>query len=149
MKKIVAILMILFAAANTSFAQDAAQFSFDSTSHDFGDVPQGPDITYNFTFTNTGKAPLVIQMAKGSCDCTKAEFSTTPVQPGEKGTIKAIFETKDKEGKFSKTIYIFSNATDRREPFEIYINGNVLVDKSKQKPAAKPSTKTTANSKKK
>ncbi len=133
MKKIFILVLSIMAGANL-FAQipsGGAKFSFGKTTHDFGAVKQGPDIVYTFEFTNTGTQPLVIYDASGSCSCTLPTFDRAPVKPGAKGKIKVLFQTKDKEGTFNKTVYIKSNATARNEPFELFIKGNVLLPKKK------------------
>jgi hypothetical protein len=129
MRRLLITLFTVCSFVITAHAQSAAQFGFTKTTHDFGSVQRGPDITYDFEFTNTGTQPLMIYDAKGSCSCTKAEFKRDPVLPGQKGKVTARFETKDKDGSFSKTLFIYSNATDRKEPFELFIKGNVLIPK--------------------
>lgn len=114
-----------------------AKFKFEKITHDFGSVKQGPDIFYDFTFTNVGTEALLIYDASGSCSCTIPSFNRAPVKPGQKGSIKVKFETKDKQGTFNKTVYIKSNATSKSEPFEIYIKGNVLTTKTTGKAKTK------------
>ena len=41
---------------------NAADFKFEVEEHNFGNVPEGPEVKYDFVFTNTGKEPLVIVM---------------------------------------------------------------------------------------
>jgi hypothetical protein len=120
-----------------------AQFKFAATNYNYGDVPKGPDAVTEFEFENTGTQELLITDCKGSCSCTKPEFSRVPVAPGGKGKIKVSFETKDKEGKFKKTVYVFSNATPAREPLELTIEGNVLVPASEVKADEKEVASTT------
>ena len=94
MKKIFLMLSLLF-CATISFAQiptAGAKFTFASTMHDFGVVKQGPDIVYDFVFTNTGTEPLIIMDASGSCSCTIPTFDRAPVMPGKTGKIKVKFE---------------------------------------------------------
>ncbi len=130
-------LSIFTIAAKAQMPTAGAKFNFAKTTYDFGTVPQGPDIVYEFAFTNTGSAPLVIYEASGSCSCTIPSFDRAPVKPGASAKIKVKFETKDKQGTFNKTVYIKSNATARNEPFEIFIKGNVATKGSKAKSAAK------------
>jgi hypothetical protein len=143
MKKI---LLLICISIFTQFANAqniptaGAKFSFSKITHDFGQVPQGPDIFYNFEFTNTGTQPLIILDASGSCSCTIPTFDRAPIKPGGKGIVKVKFETKDKEGTFNKTVYIKSNATARNEPFEIFIKGTVLVKKGVKKKLIKRRT---------
>ncbi len=95
------------AAASTLKADD---MSFTSPVHDFGTVIEGPDANCEFTFTNTGKEPIIIQKAQPSCGCTVPSFSGAPVAPGQTGTINVAYHTKGKPTAFTKTITVVSNA---------------------------------------
>jgi len=118
MKKIsvtVAALCVCFAAF--------AQMQFSKTSHDFGQVPEaGGEISYTFEFTNTGKAPVIITDVKSSCGCTTPEWTKQPVLPGKVGTVKAIFDPKDRPGVFDKEITVSTSA----EQVKLKISGEVL-----------------------
>ena len=46
------------------------KFKDKDNTHDYGEVPQGPTAEYDFEFTNTGKKPITISEAHGSCGCT-------------------------------------------------------------------------------
>lgn len=76
----------------------------------FGDVKQGPDITGEFEFTNTGTSTLVIKKITPACGCTgviadeKKEF-----QPGESGKIKFTFHTEGRTGVNEKAISVETN----------------------------------------
>jgi hypothetical protein len=71
-------------------------FKFDKKTIDFGKIKTGerPTVTYNFT--NTGNAPLDIDIVSG-CDCTDLDWTRTTVQPGEKGFVKATFKSDKAE----------------------------------------------------
>ena len=126
MKVIYSLVAILFMSFG-AFAQDNAPvFKFEQTTHDFGNVKQGPEATYNFKFTNVGKSPLIIQHCTSSCGCTISKWSQEPIMPGKTGTIAVRFATKDKTGSFNKTIYIKSNAKSLKERFELIIKGSVI-----------------------
>ena len=49
------------------------QLSFATESHDFGTIKEGDVVETEFKFTNTGKGPLIISSAQGSCGCTVPE----------------------------------------------------------------------------
>jgi hypothetical protein len=131
------ILMLAFA-----FNVNAQTIKFTSgDTHDFGSVPCGPDAVYEYEFTNTGTAPLIIGKCAGSCSCTKPTCPSQPVMPGAKGKINVHFETKDKEGAFNKSVFIKCNATNINPnvgQYEIFLKGNVLVKGAKAKKAAVP-----------
>jgi len=133
MKKIfmsvVCLMMVL--AGSHAFAQKGAAgpaFKFkDGDVFDFGEVAEGPDVTHDFIFTNTGNAPLIVQDATPSCSCTTPEWDKNPVMPGQTGKIKVGFKTKDHPGPFTKEIYIRSNAVvpNGEKRYTIYIKGTV------------------------
>ena len=74
---------------------------FDKKTIDFGKIKTGerPEVTYNFT--NTGDAPLDIDLVSG-CDCTELDWTRSTVQPGEKGFVKATFKSDKAEAEDHK-----------------------------------------------
>lgn len=87
-----------------------AQITFDNESHDFGTIEYAGNGTYEFKFKNTGKEPLIISDAKGSCGCTVPTYpKNIPIKPGEIQVIKVTYDTK-RAGNFTKTVTVTSNA---------------------------------------
>ena len=80
---------------------------FEYTEVDFGPVKKGETREHVFGFTNEGDEALIIEFVS-ACDCTTLEYSEDPVQPGGKGTIKAIFDssTMDKSEKMDIDIIL-------------------------------------------
>lgn len=76
--------------------------------HDFGDIPKDNPVKIKFVFTNTGNAPLIITEVEPSCGCTAADYTKTPVMPGQKGFVLATYDAED-SGNFSKSITVTSN----------------------------------------
>ena len=76
---------IVFAALSLLFSVSlihAQQISFEKKTHDFGTFPEETGkITYEFVFTNTGDAPLVLNKVSASCGCTTPEWTKEPVGP--------------------------------------------------------------------
>jgi hypothetical protein len=70
--------------------------TFDKKLHDFGTIKMGdqPMIVYNFT--NTGDAPLDIEIITG-CDCTELDWTRSTVAPGEKGFVSAKYNSNKAE----------------------------------------------------
>jgi Protein of unknown function (DUF1573) len=135
------IIIIIASAILFGYQANAQVLTFGGgDTHDFGTVPCGPDAVYEYEFTNTGTAPLLIQKCAGSCSCTKPTCPTQPIMPGQKGKIIVHFETKDKEGAFNKSVFIKCNATNVNPnvgQYEIFIKGNVLVKGAKATKTAK------------
>lgn len=102
---------------------NAPVMSFETKEHDFGTIAQDDNGTYLFMFTNTGKEPLVIKEAHGSCGCTVPRWPHSPVNPGQKDTIKVTYDTH-RIGVFTKTVTITSNA--KESPMVLSIKGKVL-----------------------
>jgi hypothetical protein len=108
--------------------------SFKETEFNFGKVKEGEKVQHEYEFTNTGKEPLVISNAKGSCGCTVPQWPKEPIAPGKSGKIKVEFDSKGKPGPANKQVTITAN-TDPVQSI-IYIKGEVIGDPNK--PAAQP-----------
>lgn len=123
---ILTFLLVAAAAVSTvAVAQDQKPvLTFETTDHDFGTVTEeGGPISHEFVFTNTGKAPVIISNVKASCGCTTPSWTKEPVAPGQKGTITAQYNPKNRPGAFRKSITITSNADPSTSV--LYIKGNV------------------------
>ena len=90
-------------------SENAAVMSFKETEYDFGTIKQGKVVDHTFTFTNTGKTPLVIESASASCGCTVPEWTKTPVAPGEQGEVKVQFNSAGKNGQQAPMVTIRAN----------------------------------------
>jgi len=105
---------------------------FAETSFDYGEIMEGEKVVHNYAFTNTGKEPLIISNAKGSCGCTVPDWPREPIAPGASGEIKVQFDSKGKgkvEGAAqSKRVTITAN-TDPANTY-LTIKGNVKKDPS-------------------
>ena len=149
-KNILSIAFLLFASV-TMYAQDKptltnvgnenpnqASFKFTEEAFDFGTIMQGDKVLHDFEFTNTGKEPLIISQAAGSCGCTVPEWPKEPIAPGAKNVIKVTFNSAGKQGMQDKTVTLQSNA--KQNPMVIHLKGN--VDKPIEQPGAADPNKT-------
>lgn len=134
MKKTILMLTVAMGFALTSTAQEsvtesvdpnAPEFKFEKETFDYGDIPHKSDGVREFVFTNTGKTPLIISNATGSCGCTTPDWPKDPIAPGAKGVIKVKYDT-NRLGAFTKTVTITSNAKTARKV--LTIKGKVLGD---------------------
>ncbi len=110
------------AAPTGSTDPNAAIMTFDSKEHDYGTIEQDASGVYLFMFTNTGKEPLVIKEARGSCGCTVPKWPHNPIAPGQEDTVKVTYDTH-RIGVFQKTVTITSNA--KESPLVLSIKGKV------------------------
>ncbi|HEU5146952.1 MAG TPA: DUF1573 domain-containing protein [Chryseosolibacter sp.] len=88
-----------------------AAFSWGNTSHDFGKTKVGQPLTYEFRFTNTGMAPLIISSVKASCGCTVTAYTKDPVEHGTSGFVRATYDAQ-KPGVYSKTVAVYANTPE-------------------------------------
>jgi hypothetical protein len=127
MKKLFSLVMLL--SALTLFAQPAIKF--DSMTIDFGTIKEEDGkVTKKFEFTNTGNEDLILTGVKPSCGCTAADYTKTPVSPGQKGFISATYNPYNHPGSFNKNIKVTTNEPKFQEdantsPHMIYIKGYV------------------------
>lgn len=101
------------AQKNSTAKINGPEIQFEKSHIDFGTVKVGEVKAQTITFTNIGNKPLLLDDVISSCDCTEVEWPKAPVMPGKKGSIKAIYTSKN-PGLISKRLTVLSNAeTDR------------------------------------
>lgn len=104
--------------------------TWETASHDFGDIEQGDKVEYTYRFTNSGSEPLIITNVTTQCGCTTPKgWPRDPVPPGGKGEIIAAFNSAGKFGKQHKVVTIVSNAVNS-EGAQLILNVNVLEKKN-------------------
>ena len=59
-----------------------AAFAWTQTEFDFGKIKVNNPVSNEFSFLNSGDAPLVIAGVKASCGCTVTDYSKEPIEPG-------------------------------------------------------------------
>lgn len=84
-------------------------FAFTEENHNFGTIEEGVKAEYDFEFTNTGDAPLIITNAQGSCGCTVPSPPKDPIAPGETGKIHVSFNSAGRPGNQQKTVTLNAN----------------------------------------
>jgi len=82
--------------------------TFIESVKDLGIVQEGDKKKLVYSFTNTGTAPLIIELAT-TCKCTDITWPKEPIPPGGSGEIKAIFDSSGFEGIVKKSIDIIAN----------------------------------------
>lgn len=131
MKKL-AFIICMALAPMMSFSQQATAaynntlepiIKFETEVIDYGKIQRNADGIRFFRFKNVGSAPLIIESVKGMCGCTVPTKPEEPIMPGESGEIKVKYAT-DRVGRFTKTVTIISNATEK--PKVVKIKGEVL-----------------------
>ncbi len=88
---------------------------FDKRELELGEVQKGDTRSFEYTFTNEGKVPAKVMLIQ-ACDCTTIEHNDAKTYaPGESGTIKITFDSKDKDEDETITIDIYLEQNDKKE----------------------------------
>ena len=107
------------AAERDAQAIDFPSVTFDKTTHDFGEIMNGTPVETVFTYTNSGKSPLVVTDIKSTCGCTVPQgWSREPLAPGASSQFTVKFNGKG-ANKVSKTITLTTNTEKGREQVRI------------------------------
>ena len=106
------------AADRDAKAGDLPVMTFTESEFDFGTIDAGTNVEHVFKFTNTGKAPLVIVDAKGSCGCTVPTWPKEPIAPGATGELLVKFNGSGKN-QVSKTVTVTANTEKGKETLVI------------------------------
>ena len=139
MKKVIFTLSLLvaammsFNAAAQEVGSSGATIEIDKDSHDYGTIEQGGNGECVFVVTNTGNAPLIISMCKGSCGCTVPSCPKEPIAPGASAEIKVKYDT-NRIGPINKSVTVTSNADNEPQKI-IRIKGNVKAKATPPAPA--------------
>ena len=155
MRKLTTLLLLLIGCSIASFAQEDetepsidygnaiqdeetvsdepdstwAGISFDKQTHNYGSLPFNGDGTCEFTFTNTGTGPLILNDVKSTCGCTVPEWPHDIIKPGKSAKIKVVYNTK-RSGSFTKGITVTCNAKGN-ETVRLIIKGEVAPQPDK------------------
>ncbi len=90
-------------------SQKLPELIFESLEHDFGKMKEGEKVEYDFRFTNTGEAPLIISDVKASCGCTTPSWPKGVIKQGGSDLIRVVYNSQGHPGQFSKGIVVTSN----------------------------------------
>jgi len=93
----------------------ASKIKFDKPSHDFGTIKEGDVVETVFKFTNTGNSDLIITNAKASCGCTIPQWPKKPIKPGDKDSIRVVFNSHGKRNIQQKTVTLTTNTVKGNE----------------------------------
>ena len=109
MKKTIILFAFTF-ISSIGFAQNGPKIVFSAKDNtiDYGQVTKTENGTRDFTFTNTGNAPLIITNVLSTCGCTVPTKPTEPIMPGKTGKITVKYNMAP--GPIRKTITVESNA---------------------------------------
>lgn len=100
--------------------------TFKESDIDAGRILQGDEVTHTYTFTNTGKKPLVISDISSSCGCTvPRNYPKGKIMPGEGGDIEVTYNSDAKWGDQVSVIAITANTQPNRT--ELLLRAHVVA----------------------
>ncbi len=113
---LVALALLILAACETASKKKEVvkvtadtQIKFNELHHKFGTLTEGETVGCFFKFTNIGSDPLLLSKVTPGCGCTSAQYTQTPVMPGDSGEIEIRFDTRGFSGKQYKVIKVEAN----------------------------------------
>lgn len=134
--KILSILACVLLVSTIATAQEQEKkgtLTFDKTIHDFGTVKEeAGKVTYEFEFTNSGEAPVIISNVTASCGCTTPQWDKEPILPGKKAKVTVGYSTTGRPGPFVKSLVVLNNGNP--SSITLQIKGEV-TPKPKATPA--------------
>lgn len=126
-------LLILFLSLTaTAFISNAQEMprdapltsvQFETTTIDYGNIPQGSSGLRIFKFKNVGNQTLFVYNVFTTSHCKIISKPTAGIAPGESGQIEILYDTKVK-GKIVKTLTVKANVENGIIPLNLI--GTVL-----------------------
>lgn len=96
-----------------------------ATTYDFGAFDEDLGVVYcDFLLVNRGPEPMSILSARANCGCTRPEYSTEPIAPGDTAKVRVGYDPKGRPGRFSKLITVDCSAAPLRT--RLTIRGTVI-----------------------
>ncbi|MCM1521678.1 MAG: DUF1573 domain-containing protein [Muribaculaceae bacterium] len=88
---------------------------WETQTHDFGAFDEDMGVVYcEFRLVNEGAEPISIMSARANCGCTRPEYSTAPVAPGDTAVIRVGYDPKGRPGRFQKQVTVDCSAPPLR-----------------------------------
>lgn len=102
---------------------------FAESGHNFGPVPRGAKVRYNFILTNRLGEPVTIVDVRASCGCTTGKASASTVPVGGSAVIEAEMDTRNFVGvKRTQLILTLMTAQGQETEVRLAVESNILSD---------------------
>jgi len=117
-------------AGSTACGQQWAEEMFDETSHDFGTVARGAEVSHTFTLENIYEEDAHVSDIRSTCGCTTVTIDQSFLKTWEKAKITTTVDTKAYHGQKDSTLTV---VFDKPFPAEVrlqihsYIRRDVVV----------------------
>ena len=94
---------------------EITEFEFNEEMHNFGTLEAGEIALFSFVITNSGNSNLILENIETDCGCITADFTRTPILPGQTGIVEVEFDSSGLIGKQFKTIEIYANTKKTKQ----------------------------------
>jgi len=109
MQRLLFVALLLYVAAPSrgqTVSDDTKVLSVSSAMHDFGSIPQGKPVTWEYMLTNHSADTIRMQHVEASCGCTTSHWSPAPIPPGDSTVLPVTYNAAG-DGGFQKSITVF------------------------------------------
>jgi len=97
----------------------------DRTTHDFGKMESGQQVSVRFTVKNPGKQPLELGMLTSNCNCIGYKTVPPTIQPGQSAVVELLYAQRQ-IGQMTDVATLTSN--DLNGDVKITLKANVVRD---------------------
>jgi uncharacterized protein DUF1573 len=111
----VARLLCALAVLLASISNVSGELQWLKPVQDFQATPDKPSVEARFAFKNIGSKPVTITALKTTCGCTTAHLDKRTYQPGEQGTVVAVYKFPFQRGALRKLVLVTTD-DDPKEP---------------------------------
>ena len=123
------VFFFLLFASSIMFGQLVGpKIAFQESSFDFGNIAEGEIVEHDFEIYNNGGDVLIINHVRASCGCTAVKPDKSHLKPGEGTTIKVSFNSTNRKGKQSKSVYVLTNDPETPE-VRLSFTANIIEKK--------------------
>ena len=106
--------------------EPAAKVVVDQEEYDFGTMDYGSETGHDFTFSNAGRAPLVLTAGPTTCRCTVSKVNGDKLLPGESFQVAVHWKARELSNDYRQTVQIYTN-DPLRPVVKLSIIGEVSV----------------------
>lgn len=106
-----------------------AEKLFDGkTTHNFGNVPHGAQLSFRFPFTNIYQVPLNVAVTRLGCGCVSATVSTPLVKSRESGFVEVNVNARIYTGPRAPKVWITFSGEQYYSTAELQVSANSRPD---------------------
>jgi predicted double-glycine peptidase len=106
-------------------ARTYGPLQFDNMHWHFGEAAPDAKLEHEFTFRNTGDAPVIIDKVHPRCSCISIKEFSSPVEPGRRGSVSIVFRAGAAVGQKSERVLGTFHGDHGSQMFVLAVSGTV------------------------